>query len=363
MRVFGLLIVLVLIAFCAYALHDASRRPVVIVGEYAAGPDVRELKKPDAEAVIAQVLREKFGTPQEPKFPDEAAKDLLRVPAGKPLAQHLDFAVRTYRLRCLHCHGLSGDGNGPTAPFLLPRPRDFRRGDFKFTSTAGGEKPTREDLLRTLHNGVPGTVMPSFALASASFDEDEKEIEAVLDYVMLLACRGQTERLLAARVKGGEDLKADGIQDAFTEDFDFVVGRWKRAASKVVKPETPKPAATAESIQRGRVLFLRDKNAKCMECHGEGGDGRTPSTIDPATGEWLKRDDWGNPTCPADLTKGVYRGGRRPIDLFRRIHAGIKGTPMPGFGGTLKAEQIWDLVHYVQWLGGMHRQVSPDLKE
>jgi mono/diheme cytochrome c family protein len=59
-------------------------------------------------------------------------------------------------------------------------------------------------------------------------------------------------------------------------------------------------------------------------------------------------DFWGNPLPPRDLTKGQYRGGRRPIDLFRRIHAGIKGTPMPAFGGTvLKDEDIWDVVNYV----------------
>ena len=50
-----------------------------------------------------------------------------------------------YRKHCLHCHGVTGDGNGPTAPFLWPRPRDYRRGMYKFTSTTG-QKPTREDL-------------------------------------------------------------------------------------------------------------------------------------------------------------------------------------------------------------------------
>ncbi len=40
-----------------------------------------------------------------------------------------------YRRHCLHCHGVSGAGDGPTAPFLYPRPRDYRKGLFKFTST------------------------------------------------------------------------------------------------------------------------------------------------------------------------------------------------------------------------------------
>ena len=53
-----------------------------------------------------------------------------------------------------------GDGAGPAAAVLDPYPRDFRNGLFKYTSTAGGAKPLREDLLRTLQQGIPGTAMP-----------------------------------------------------------------------------------------------------------------------------------------------------------------------------------------------------------
>ena len=61
-------------------------------------------------------------------------------------------------------------------------------------------------------------------------------------------------------------------------------------------------------------------------------------------------DEWGNPLKPRNLTLGQYRGGRRPIDLFRRMYAGIKGTPMPKFGGALKDAEIWDIVNYVMSL-------------
>ena len=55
-----------------------------------------------------------------------------------------------YRLHCLHCHGVSGAGDGPTAPFLYPRPRDYRKGLFKFTSTpdrrqADPRRPAQDD--------------------------------------------------------------------------------------------------------------------------------------------------------------------------------------------------------------------------
>ena len=46
-----------------------------------------------------------------------------------------------YREHCAHCHGITGDGVGPTATFLNPYPRDYRKGQFKFKSTPVGQKP------------------------------------------------------------------------------------------------------------------------------------------------------------------------------------------------------------------------------
>ena len=42
-----------------------------------------------------------------------------------------------------------------------------------------------------------------------------------------------------------------------------------------------------------------------------------------------KPDDWGNPLRPANLNRGVYKGGRRPLDLYWRIAKGINGAQMP----------------------------------
>ena len=58
-------------------------------------------------------------------------------------------------------------------------------------------------------------------------------------------------------------------------------------------------------------------------------------------------DDWGNPLRPANLNRGVYKGGRRPIDLYWRIAKGINGAKMPAHFPTLEPEQIWDLVNFV----------------
>ncbi len=64
-----------------------------------------------------------------------------------------------YAEHCLHCHGITGDGAGPTAQYLNPRPRDYRKGLFKFTVTQASERASRADLSRVIENGIPGTTV------------------------------------------------------------------------------------------------------------------------------------------------------------------------------------------------------------
>ena len=41
-----------------------------------------------------------------------------------------------YERKCIGCHGEKGDGKGPAAELLLPKPRDFTKGLYKIRSTA-----------------------------------------------------------------------------------------------------------------------------------------------------------------------------------------------------------------------------------
>jgi mono/diheme cytochrome c family protein len=60
---------------------------------------------------------------------------------------------------------------------------------------------------------------------------------------------------------------------------------------------------------------------------------------------------------PRNLRENVFRGGRRPLDVYRRVNQGIAGTPMPAGGpvapgaqGTLTDEEMWQIVDYVRSL-------------
>ncbi len=63
---------------------------------------------------------------------------------------------------CATCHGIKGDGNGPSAYQLDPKPREFILGVYKCRSTPSGSLPTDEDMFKSIKRGFNGTKMPSW---------------------------------------------------------------------------------------------------------------------------------------------------------------------------------------------------------
>ncbi len=298
------------------------------------------LRKPLGAALV-----DLFGTPAKPKVGlDDAEEAKKHKLDGDTLAK----GSVLYRRHCLHCHGLSGDGRGPTAPWVNPHPRDYRLGKFKFTSSAesqGARKARREDLLRTLRQGVEGTSMPSFGLLS------EDDLEHLVSYVIHLSLRGEVERdvLLAKLGKDSEDDSTVG--DLAKERLELRWKQWKSTDRKPIEvgdapayagvPAGQLSAAEKkgldESIKRGFDLFTTGA-AQCRSCHNDFGRAND-----------YKYDEWGTIVRPANLTSGIYRGGRRPLDLFYRIHSGVNGSQMPAFNGSpLTSEQIWDVVNFLE---------------
>lgn len=298
---------------------------------YTASKDVQGLQNTKLEADIRGQLEKFCGTPTSPKLIGQEKLD----------PHHLIRGAQIYHKRCAGCHGTTGDGQGIAATHLYPRPRDYRRGVFKFTSTPFGAKPLREDLLRTIKQGALGTSMPAFNLLP------DTELEAVLDYVLVLTHRGELEQLLALEA-GSED----AIDPANAEGYVLeILGQWKRAYEQVVHPVSHEPAYTADSIEKGRKAFLTE-TAGCFKCHGPDGRGQTADNLKGF------QDSWGFQTRAADLSAGMFHGGERPEDIYRRIFAGINGTPMPSFQQKLadQPETFWHLVHYVKYISSARRR-------
>ena len=344
---------------------------------------------PEARDLVVNVLSDNFGAPN-----NLVAWEKFPIDYGKPDAQadpkdhhskagwRLIEGRNLYMTHCQHCHGVTGDGKGPTSRFLNPRPRDYRQGTFKFKSTQRGLKPSRKDLLHILEQGIPGTYMPSFVLLG------EERLELILDYVRWLSIRGNTEIRLATELAGlsatTKDVKramADDstkkragvvldVMKSVNEELPGLVDDitnslaegWANAEleENVVVPKLKRTPPTKASIEKGRVFFLSlnpKKKTECAECHGKlaRGDGPNTEKYWPVPDSKPERkyeiaglhDEWGFPQSPRNLTRGIYRGGRRPIDIFRRVHEGIPGTQMAGFATVLTDDEIWDVVNYV----------------
>jgi mono/diheme cytochrome c family protein len=353
------------------------------------------------------VMASLFGTPDQPALPKLEGADInqvvditnLRMAAG-PVGSDKDGRPRgLYREHCAHCHGITGDGVGPTAVFLNPYPRDYRPGKYKFKSTPVGSKPTHEDLVKIVYDGIPGTAMPSFKLLP------EQDLLALVDYVKYLSIRGETERnllmLLADTEEGQPIVDIHSKDQAVTQEqlaavkdtVAQVVEKWATAGEAVVAIP-PRASANEEeltqSVNRGRNLFY-GTIANCIKCHGDSalGDGQT-TDYDDWTKEFMTGTDVASldpyialglmpprTIKPRNLRIGNYRGGNRPIDLFWRVRLGIEGTPMPA--ATLKQadapnskglteDDIWDIVNYVQSLpreviNNPHDAVPANLRE
>jgi mono/diheme cytochrome c family protein len=336
------------------------------------GRDPSRIGPAQRKAVVG-VLEQLFGTPDEPKIPAGVALDqsLLSTAAGAYGSDADDSQWGLYRKYCVACHGISGDGAGPTAAVQSPSPRDFRQGIYKFTSTAAAAKPVREDLERTVRLGIPGTAMLSFAELSAG------HLDALVEYVKYLSIRGETElALLAAVIDREENLPE---REVIIHQWVLpAASSWTAAPDMVIVPPAAPPIDSPEqfaaSIAKGRALFVT-KDAQCVTCHGADGkgDGERSELYD----DWNQCKKGVTPEQTAErvrlfwlpiqelparnLTEGVFHGGNRPIDLYWRVYAGIKGTPMPAAGpasggrGAISPDEIWHVVNYVRSLSNNRR--------
>lgn len=237
-------------------------------------------------------------TPVEPArpAPNSDQKPLHRIVDGGGDAS---YGRELYARYCQSCHGADGEGDGPAAESMAPKPRDFTSGHFKFASTIVGLPPTDGDLYRTIAQGVPGTAMPAWGNRL-----EEKQIWALVSYL-----------------------------GTFTDKLDMTIPK-----SQITKfPE--EPPANEASLEAGRKLYV----SRCVECHGSNGTGNGPG----AAG---LKDYKGDAISPRDFTDDPFKSGGRSRDIYRTIANGLEGTPMAPHGPALEGKQIWHLVHYVESL-------------
>ncbi len=291
---------------------------------------------------VSQLLTASFGTPAEPLVTGTKAIDQLAEILELD-AVTLERGSTLYRRSCLHCHGIVGNGRGPTGPWIKPHPRDFRRGVFKFVSTPPnqGDRPCRADLLRTLEQGLPGSSMPAFGRL------DKASLQALVSYTIHLSLRGEVEfYLLRMLLTEDAEVITQPLDVVAQNQLQTILMEWKSANELRLEPNGGRPevdnstpsAEDLTSIRRGHELFINPQGAGCIACH-----------VDYGRNADYRYDVWGLITKPRDLTEPVYRGGNRPQDIYWRLRHGIGPSGMPAFT-HLQEEQIWDLVRLVRAL-------------
>lgn len=214
-------------------------------------------------------------------------------------------AEAVYDQWCAGCHGVEGDGAGPAAEWMLPRPRDFTTGLYQIRTTPSGQLPTDADIRRVIDEGMPGTTMPGWEDVLS-----EQERDALVDYV--------------------KSFSPFFENSPPPEPMDF----------------SDAPSASEERIAEGREVYER---VECYRCHGDAGrgDGNSAPTLE---------DDQDRPIAAADLTEGwTFNGGSTVEEIFRRMRTGLDGTPMPSQSDLIQADvitedELWSLAHYVRSL-------------
>ncbi|MBT5536159.1 hypothetical protein HOK31_24015, partial [Candidatus Poribacteria bacterium] len=175
---------------------------------------------------------------------------------------------------CAPCHGVTGAGDGVLVYKLRTKPPDFTSGRYKFRTTAQGEPPLREDVFRSITQGVATTPM----LPQAQLSEHEAWLLA--DYLLGLI----------RRPRGDDAPELLQVADA--------------------------PPRTDETMSRGKGLY---QQMECPRCHGDRGYGDGPSAFS-------QTDAQGRSIQPRDLSYRPRKTGDRVEDLYRVFVTGLAGT-------------------------------------
>ncbi|MCC6554540.1 MAG: c-type cytochrome [Polyangiaceae bacterium] len=253
--------------------------------------------------------------------PDAWDPDVL----GRGLSSHEEIVLErgreSYSMYCAGCHGEQGDGDGPAARFMTPKPRDFRTGKVKFAGVSANEIPRDEDLAHTITHGLAGTAMPAWNLLPPD------ELAAIIAYIKT-----------------------------------FTPNR-KAPGAAVPIPPDPWAKKPGQGVEEGKRVY--HGIAACMNCHPayvtraeivehqKAYDIKFAGFREGLYSSETKASDWGAPIRPPDFLADRVKSGSTKEDLVRVIAAGVGGTAMPSWGTSLTPKQLWGLAHYVESLAAM----------
>lgn len=248
--------------------------------------------------------------------------------------QTLNHGRQIYTNYCFQCHGKNGDGKGPASKGLVPPPRNFTLGVYKFASVLVGDLPHDEDFYEILKKGLHGTAM-------LPWDLTENQLFAVVQYIKTFAPK-------VWEAKGA------------------------KLGEKITVPKDPYTLAHKSSaIEHGKYVY--HVVAQCTICHrgyatreeiylmSKKSDSLITEFEDDYYDGKLQEYDQGYKVLPPDFTWDEVRSAQTVEELFLRIAAGVGGgSTMPSWKETITDNEIWAVSYYVKSL--MELRNKPERK-
>ena len=240
-------------------------------------------------------------------------------------AKALNDGKTTYTEYCMPCHGVNGDGKGTSAKGLQVPPRNFILGQYKFGQVVSGELPHDEDFYKILKQGLTGTAMLPWKELS------DIQMFNLVQYIKTFA----PEKWVGAEKKLGDviTLTKDPFGDAHKES----------------------------AIQKGKEVY--HAVAQCWTCHrvyvsknefseiSQKINGKPVTEFDPDMYHVkLQPNEYGYSSMPPEFTYDSVRSAKTVEEIYLRLNAGVGGTSMPSWKGTLQDDEIWAVAHYVKSL-------------
>ena len=256
----------------------------------------------------------------EDQIPGKKVTEPLKLEDGTEISvAKLESGREKYMLYCRACHGEEGDGRGPAGIGLRPPPRNFKEGVFKFGGVPAGELPTDAQLKRVIKNGLQGTAMLPWAVPDQDLDE-------IVQYIKTFSEVWQ--------------------EDEIGEEIEIGEDPWKGKATA--------------AVAQGKLIY--HGLAQCQKCHPSyaskqeiwdavakiQGEGSTSAFREGMYFPEAKYSEaYGHKLLPPDFTRHLIKAGQTPRDLFLTIGAGIGGTAMPMWKGSIEDKDIWAIAYYV----------------
>ncbi len=254
--------------------------------------------------------------------PENWGPEALSRGSGDIDDETLALGKESYELYCSGCHGASGDGQGPAARFLEPKPRDFRVGMLKFASVAAGQPPHDDDYVNIITQGLAGTAMPSFRF----IPKDEQQ--AIVVYL----------RTFITEPAEGPGERVHIPSDPYRKNPQFGPPAGAALYHGLAECSSCHPSyATKDEILAFRKQF-----------------DMTSSEFRAAMYESVEKEsDWGAPIKPPDFLRERIKTGSSKEEIVRVIATGVGGTAMPNWAATLKPKQLWALAYYIESIAAL----------